>query len=103
MRYFDVPITTYGIFTFLTNCSLGSDWHRLGRMLGLNPDCLDDIGKFTNFDLTSRAEKVITTWARQTRGANTEGLRQGLDKMDRDILLITGQYNSRALIVKQCP
>ncbi|CAG5135693.1 unnamed protein product, partial [Candidula unifasciata] len=68
---------------------IGSDWHRLGRMLGLNPDCLDDIGKFTNFDLTSRAEKVITTWARLTRGANMEGLRQGLDKMDRDILLVT--------------
>lgn len=59
-------------------------------MLGLGPDCLDDIGKFTNFDLTSRVEKVIITWARQSRGASAEGLRLGLDKMDRDVLLIAG-------------
>ncbi|XP_059171828.1 uncharacterized protein LOC131952910 [Physella acuta] len=70
---------------------IGSDWHRLGRMLGLNSDCLDDIGKFTNFDLTSRVEKVIKCWVKYIKGANAEGLRQGLDKMDRDVFLITEQ------------
>lgn len=61
-------------------------------MLGLNSDCLDDIGKFTNFDLTSRVEKVIKCWVKYIKGANAEGLRQGLDKMDRDVFLITGWF-----------
>ncbi|XP_012940434.1 uncharacterized protein LOC101845785 [Aplysia californica] len=67
---------------------VGSDWHRLGRMLGLSSDSLEDIGKFTNFDLTSRVEKVLISWVKQTRGAGAESLRQALDKMDRDILLL---------------
>ncbi|XP_013074684.2 uncharacterized protein LOC106061158 [Biomphalaria glabrata] len=68
---------------------IGSDWHRLGRMLSLTTDSLDDIGKFTNFDLTSKVEKVMMSWVKTTKGTTAENLRQGLDKMDRDVLLIT--------------
>ncbi|GFR91449.1 hypothetical protein ElyMa_004328200 [Elysia marginata] len=71
---------------------VGSDWHRLGRMLGLPADTLEDVGKFTNFDLTSRVEKVVTSWAKfNHRNACAEVLRQGLEKMDRDALLLAEQ------------
>ncbi|GFO10617.1 hypothetical protein PoB_003712200 [Plakobranchus ocellatus] len=71
---------------------IGSDWHRLGRMLGLPADTLEDVGKFTNFDLTSRVEKVVTSWARlYPRNACAEALKQGLEKMDRDALLLSEQ------------
>lgn len=71
---------------------VGSDWHRLGRMLGLPADTLEDVGKFTNFDLTSRVEKVVTSWAKfNQRNACAEVLRQGLEKMDRDALLLAEQ------------
>ncbi len=60
-------------------------------MLGLTSDCLEEIGKFTNFDLTSRVEKVVVSWARFTRGVGVHALREALEKMDRDVLLITGR------------
>ena len=74
--------------------STGSDWHRLGRLLGLNSDDLEEIGKFKNFDLTSRVEKVIFRWVKVTKEAGVEDLRLALDKMDRNLELVGGESDN---------
>ncbi|RUS86821.1 hypothetical protein EGW08_005417 [Elysia chlorotica] len=71
---------------------IGSDWHRLGRVLGLPSETLEDVGKFTNFDLTSRVEKVVISWIKfNPRSACAEAFRQGLERMDRDASLLAEQ------------